>query len=176
MEDIINDLLTFSRVGRTEQSLAEVDLDAVLADVLEPLKVFLDEAHARVTVPEKLPRLFCDQVRVRAIFHNLVTNGVKYNDSAEKRIAVTWAENAEGETVFSVSDNGIGIPEKHHEKVFGIFKRLHTGDKYGGGTGAGLAIVKKIVEQHRGRIWLESEPGQGTTFHFTLGQRIGSAP
>jgi len=115
-------------------------------------------------------------VRVRAVFHNLVTNGVKYNDSAEKRVAVTWAENMEGETVFSVSDNGIGIPEKHREKVFGIFKRLHSGDKYGGGTGAGLAIVKKIVEQHRGRIWLDSEPGQGTTFHFTLGQTNGSAP
>jgi PAS domain S-box-containing protein len=176
MEDIINDLLTFSRVGRTEQSLAEVDLDAVLADVLESLKVYLDEAGASVTVPEKLPRLFCDQVRVRAVFHNLITNGVKYNDNAEKRIAVTWAEDAEGEIVFGVSDNGIGIPEKHHEKVFGIFKRLHAGDKYGGGTGAGLAIVKKIVEQHRGRIWLESEPGQGTTFHFTLGQRSGIAP
>lgn len=176
MEDIINDLLTFSRVGRTEQSLAEVDLDAVLADVLEALKPFLDEAGARVSVPEKLPSLFCDQVRVRAVFHNLITNGVKYNDNAEKRIAVTWAENAEGEIVFGVSDNGIGIPEKHREKVFGIFKRLHSGDKYGGGTGAGLAIVKKIVEQHRGRIWLESEPGQGTTFHFTLGQRNGIAP
>lgn len=176
MEDIINDLLTFSRVGRTEQSLAEVDLDAVLADVLDSLKVFLDEAGARVSVPEKLPRTFCDQVRVRAVFHNLVINGVKYNDSAEKRIAVTWAENAGHEIVFSVSDNGIGIPEKHREKVFGIFKRLHSGDKYGGGTGAGLAIVKKIVELHRGRIWLESEPGQGTTFHFTLGQPNGSAP
>lgn len=176
MEDIINDLLTFSRVGRTEQSLAEVDLDGVLADVLESLKLFLDEAGATVSVPETLPRIFCDQVRVRAVFHNLVTNGVKYNDNADKRIAVTWAENAEGEIVFAVSDNGIGIPEKHRDKVFGIFKRLHSGEKYGGGTGAGLAIVKKIVEQHRGRIWLESEPGQGTTFHFTLGQPNGSAP
>jgi light-regulated signal transduction histidine kinase (bacteriophytochrome) len=150
----------------------------VLADVLESLKVFLDEAKASVRVPEALPTLHCDQVRVRAIFHNLVTNGVKYNDNAEKHIAVTWEENAEGETVFSVSDNGIGIPEKHRDKVFGIFKRLHSGEKYGGGTGAGLAIVKKIVEQHKGRIWLDSEQGQGTTFHFTLGQNQGngSAP
>ncbi len=176
MEDIINDLLAFSRVGRTEQSLGDVDLDTVLADVLEPLNPFLDEAGATVCVPENLPRLFCDQVRVRAVFHNLITNGVKYNDNAEKRIVVAWAENAEGEIVFSVSDNGIGIPEKHREKVFGIFKRLHSGDKYGGGTGAGLAIVKKIIEQHGGRIWLDSEPGQGTTFHFTLGQRNGIAP
>jgi PAS domain S-box-containing protein len=178
MEDIINDLLAFSRVGRTEQGLAEVDLNAVVADVLEALKVFLEEAKATVSVPEPLPRLLCDQVRVRAVFHNLVTNGVKYNDSAEKRIRIAWEENAEGEAVFSVSDNGIGIPEKHREKVFAIFKRLHSGDKYGGGTGAGLAIVKKIVEQHKGRIWLDSEPGQGTTFHFTLGQSqsSGTAP
>jgi PAS domain S-box-containing protein len=178
MEDIINDLLTFSRVGRTEQSCAEVDLNAVVADVLESLKAFLDEAGAKVSVPEALPRLHCDQVRVRAVFHNLVTNAVKYNDNAEKRIGIAWEENAEGETVFSVSDNGIGIAEKHRDKVFGIFKRLHAGDKYGGGTGAGLAIVKKIIEQHKGRIWLDSEPGEGTTFHFTLGQnqKSGSAP
>lgn len=170
MEDIINDLLTFSRVGRTGLSFAEVDLNAVLADVLETLKVFLDEAGATVEVPAPLPRLRCDQVRVRAIFHNLVTNGVKYNDNAAKRIEISWrTDPAAGGPVFSVADNGIGIPEKHREKIFGIFKRLHSGDKYGGGTGAGLAIVKKIVEQHHGRVWLESEPGRGSTFHFTLG-------
>jgi PAS domain S-box-containing protein len=178
MEDIINDLLTFSRVGRTEQSLADVDLNAVVADVLESLNVFLGEAKAAVIVPEALPRLYCDQVRVRAVFHNLVTNGVKYNDRAEKQIRIAWEENAESETVFSISDNGIGIPEKHRDRIFGIFKRLHAGEKYGGGTGAGLAIVKKIVEQHKGRIWLDSEEGQGTTFHFTLGQNQvnGNAP
>jgi two-component system, chemotaxis family, sensor kinase Cph1 len=170
MEEIINDLLTYSRVGRTEEGMAAVDLNVVLADVLDSLKVFLDEVNATVLVPEPLPRFYCDQVRVRAVFHNLITNGVKYNDSPEKQIRITWRENAEGETVFSVSDNGIGIAEKHQDKVFGIFKRLHSGDKYGGGTGAGLAIVKKIIERHKGRVWLDSEEGQGTTFHFTLGQ------
>jgi signal transduction histidine kinase len=114
---------------------------------------------------------------VRAIFHNLVTNGVKYNDNAAKTIEIAWRDDAEtGGPVFSIADNGIGIPEKHRERIFGIFKRLHSGEKYGGGTGAGLAIVKKIVEQHQGRIWLDSEPGQGTTFHFTLGgKRTGGA-
>jgi PAS domain S-box-containing protein len=177
MEDIINDLLTFSRVGRTESSFAEVDLNAVLADVLETLKVFLGEAGATVNVPAPLPTVHCDQVRVRAIFHNLVTNGVKYNDNAAKTIEIAWRDDAEtGGPVFSIADNGIGIPEKHRERIFGIFKRLHSGEKYGGGTGAGLAIVKKIVEQHQGRIWLDSEPGQGTTFHFTLGgKRTGGA-
>lgn len=179
MEDIINDLLTFSRVGRTELSYADVDLNAVLADVLDTLKVFLAEAKATVSVAAPLPRIHCDQVRVRAIFHNLVTNGVKYNDSAEKRIEIAWRAAAEAEgaaqaPVFSIADNGIGIPEKHREKIFGIFKRLRSGDKYGGGTGAGLAIVKKIVEQHQGRIWLDSELGRGTTFHFTLGDKPAS--
>lgn len=177
MEDIINDLLTFSRVGRTELCFADVDLNAVLADVLESLKVFLDEANAKVAVPAPLPHVHCDQVRVRAVFHNLITNGVKYNDSAEKRVEIAWREDDEAEPSaieFSISDNGIGIPEKHRDKIFGIFKRLHTGEKYGGGTGAGLAIVKKIVEQHRGRIWLDSEPGHGTTFHFTLGPTHGN--
>jgi light-regulated signal transduction histidine kinase (bacteriophytochrome) len=174
MEDIINDLLTFSRVGRTELSFADVDLNAVVADVVEANRVFLDEAGATVEIARPLPRLHCDQVRVRAIFHNLIVNGVKYNDNAEKRIAIGWhgpqAGSAPQELVFSVADNGIGIPEKHREKVFGIFKRLHGADsKYGAGTGAGLAIVKKTIERHGGRIWLESEVGQGTTFYFTLG-------
>jgi len=183
MEDIINDLLNFSRVGRTELSYADVDLNAVVADVVDTLKVFLAEANATVTVAAPLPRIHCDQVRVRAVFQNFITNGVKYNDSAEKRIEIAWRAAAEGESagpgpgqgpVFSIADNGIGIPEKHREKIFGIFKRLHSGDKYGGGTGAGLAIVKKIVEQHQGRIWLDSELGRGTTFHFTLGDTPAS--
>ncbi len=169
MEDIINDLLTFSRVGRTELSFADTDLNAVVADVVEANRVFLDEAGAKVDVVRPLPHLHCDQVRVRAVFHNLIVNGVKYNDNAEKRIAITWQEG--DEPVYSVADNGIGIAEKHQERVFGIFKRLHGADsKYGVGTGAGLAIVKKTIERHGGRIWLESEVGRGTTFHFTLGK------
>ena len=175
MEDIINDLLTFSRVGRTELSFADTDLNAVVADVVEANHVFLDEAGAKVEVARPLPHLHCDQVRVRAVFHNLIVNGVKYNDNAEKRIAITWQAPAGGaepqELVFSVADDGIGIPEKHRDRVFGIFKRLHGADsKYGAGTGAGLAIVKKTIERHGGRIWLDSEVGRGTTFHFTLGK------
>lgn len=172
MEAIINDLLTFSRVGRTELSFADTDLNAVVADVVESNRVFLEEAGAKVELERPLPHLHCDYVRVRAVFHNLIVNGVKYNDNAEKRIAIAWQSSgsAAPELVFSVTDNGIGIPEKHRDRVFGIFKRLHGADsKYGAGTGAGLAIVKKTIEHHGGRIWLDSDVGRGTTFHFTLG-------
>jgi light-regulated signal transduction histidine kinase (bacteriophytochrome) len=109
-----------------------------------------------------------DRVRVGEIFHNLIVNAMKYNDKPEKHVEVGWREDPGGPPVFYVRDNGIGIPEKHHDAVFRIFKRLHGRDKFGGGTGAGLTIVKKIVERHHGRIWVESSAGQGTTFYFTL--------
>jgi light-regulated signal transduction histidine kinase (bacteriophytochrome) len=107
-----------------------------------------------------------DRARVGEIFYNLIVNAVRYNDKPGKWVEVGWAE---GEPpVFYVRDNGIGIPEKHFDSIFRIFKRLHSRDRFGGGTGAGLTIVKKIVERHSGRIWLDSVPGEGTTFYFTL--------
>ena len=102
------------------------------------------------------------------IFANLIVNAVKYNDKPQKWIEIGTTRDGGEAPVFYVRDNGIGIPEKHHDAVFRIFKRLHGRDKFGGGTGAGLTIVKKIVERHHGRIWLESSPGEGTTFFFTL--------
>jgi light-regulated signal transduction histidine kinase (bacteriophytochrome) len=102
-------------------------------------------------------------VRVGELFRNLITNATKYNDKDNK-----WIEIGHSDGVFHVRDNGIGIAPEHHEKVFTIFKRLHKRDDFGGGTGAGLTIVQRIVERHNGKVWLESEPGVGTTFFFTL--------
>ena len=99
---------------------------------------------------------------------------MKYNDKASKVIEVGW-DDARTPVAFYVRDNGIGIPEKHFASIFRIFKRLHGRDKFGGGTGAGLTIVKKIVERHGGRIWLESQVGAGTTFYFTLAPEAGAA-
>jgi light-regulated signal transduction histidine kinase (bacteriophytochrome) len=107
-----------------------------------------------------------DRVRLHELFENLIINAVKYNDKAEKWIEIGYEEQAP--TVFFVRDNGIGIEPRYHEIIFRIFKRLHTSDQFGGGTGAGLTIAKRIVERHGGRMWLESEPGQGSTFYFTL--------
>jgi light-regulated signal transduction histidine kinase (bacteriophytochrome) len=119
-----------------------------------------------VSIPRRLPRAFCDRVQAGEIFHNLIVNGVKYNDSPRKRIEIGYREGQP--PVFYVRDNGIGIPDKHYDAIFRIFKRLHAREKYGGGTGAGLTIVKKIVERHNGSIRVESVPGEGTTFCFTL--------
>ena len=124
-----------------------------------------------------MPSVECDSVRITEVFRNLITNAVKYNDKPEKWIEIGFQHNGQTDTgdhvsknglVFYIRDNGIGIREKHQKSVFRIFKRLHARDKYGGGTGAGLTFVKKILERHGGRIWLESTFGEGTTFYFTV--------
>jgi PAS domain S-box-containing protein len=166
MESLIDSLLQFSRVGRVEICTQAVDLNDLLQSALEPLQIMLEEERVEIRVPRRLPKATCDRVRMGEVFHNLITNAIKYNDKPAKWVEVGYREGTP--TVFYVRDNGIGIPEKHYENVFRIFKRLHGRDKYGGGTGAGLTIVKKIVERHRGRIWIESQLGEGTTFCFTI--------
>ncbi len=170
METLIDSLLEFSRVGRVELADQETDLTALVRSTLEPLQITLREGRVDVRVPVPLPVLRCDRVRVGEVFHNLITNAIKYNDRPDKWVEIGTRDPgpAGGPPVLYVRDNGIGIPEKHHAVVFRIFKRLHGRDKFGGGTGAGLTIVKKIVERHGGRVWVESAPGEGATFLFTL--------
>ncbi len=118
-----------------------------------------------------MPTVLCDPDLIGEVFHNLVSNAAKYNDKDEKWIEIA-AESGAGENdefaVIRVSDNGIGIDPSYRDRVFQIFRRLHGRDEFGGGTGVGLTTAKRIVELHQGRIWCESEPGQGTTFRFTL--------
>jgi len=170
METLIDSLLQFSRLGRVDLAMDQVDLNQVVAEALDSLAITLQEEKVEVRVPRPLPKVRADRARVGEIFANLVVNAVKYNDKPQKwiEIGVQNGSPAGGAPVFYVRDNGIGIPEKHFDAVFRIFKRLHGREKFGGGTGAGLTIVKKIVERHHGRIWLESSPGEGTTFYFTL--------
>lgn len=166
MENQIVAILLYSRVRRSEPDIRETDLNSVLHEVLDLLEFSLDEKGTEVHIIRPLPVVSCDKVRIAEVFQNLLTNAMKYNDNHEKRIEIgfTGTENH----VFYVRDNGIGIREKHSEKIFKIFQRLHGKDKYGGGIGVGLTIVKKIIDQHGGRIWVESDPGEGTTFYFTL--------
>ena len=184
MDGLLDALLHFSRVGRLSMDREEMHLDELLADAVDSLGARLEDGRVEIRVPRPLPVVRCDRVRTREIFANLVANAAKYNDKAERWIEVgfldpidppapadRWgvAARLAGERVFYVRDNGIGIEDRHRDRVFMMFKRLHARDAFGGGSGAGLAIAKKLVEQHRGAIWFESVAGVGTTFFFTLG-------
>jgi signal transduction histidine kinase len=168
METLIDSLLQYSRLGRVDLAIEDVDLNEMVGEVLDSIDIGLRENRVEVRIPRPLPAVRCDPVRVRELYYNLIVNGMKYNDKPEKWIEIGWEGNGTGPRSFYVRDNGIGIPEKHREAIFRIFKRLHGRDKFGGGTGAGLTIVKKIVERHNGRIWVDSVIGEGTTIHFTL--------
>jgi light-regulated signal transduction histidine kinase (bacteriophytochrome) len=135
----------------------------------------LHEANAVIVTPEALPTIVCDLPRVTEVFRNLIVNGVKYNKSADKRIEIGCingappaAGNDNAGRAFYVRDNGIGIPKEFYNDVFRIFKRLNAEDDSIKGTGVGLTFVRKIVERHGGKIWVDSEVGKGTTFYFTL--------
>ncbi len=176
METLLDALLYFSRVGRSELAVGPTDLDVVLGNVLESIDVSLKERGILIQVPQIFPTVACDGTRVGEIFRNLITNAMKYNDKPEKWIEIGYLEgqidggDASSPLVFFVRDNGIGIREKHLSSIFRIFKRLHGRDKFDGGTGAGLTMAKKMIERHGGRIWVESTYGEGSIFYFTLGQ------
>ena len=167
MEDLIESLLYYSRVGRVELAFSETDLNAVIAEVIDSMKFSLQESGTEIRIPKKLPAIVCDGVRIGEVFSNLITNAVKYNDKPDKWIEIGFKADQDP-YVFYVRDNGIGIKEKDQEKIFKIFQRLHGRDKYGGGKGAGLTIVKKVIERHEGKIWVESTVGEETNFYFTL--------
>ena len=190
MDTLLNALLHFSRVGRQVLDLEDTDLGPVLVEAMEMLGARLAESRIEVRVPRPLPVAHCDRVRVREVIANLISNAAKYNDKAQTWVEIGYIEPHDGplalagaarparpastpaearnDTLFYVRDNGIGIEARHKDRVFEIFKRLHPQDAFGGGSGAGLTIARKMVEQHRGRIWFDSIPGQGATFYFTL--------
>jgi PAS domain S-box-containing protein len=168
MEALVDDLLYFSRLSRQDLAVQKVDLNGVVRDIELMMETTLREKNATIAIPQPLPTIVCDVPRITEVFRNLITNAVKYNDKPVKRVEVGVAS-GEGETrVFYVRDNGMGIEQRFFSDVFRIFKRLNEEDDSVKGTGVGLTFVKKIIERHGGRIWLESEPGQGTTFFFTL--------
>ncbi len=182
MEDLINSLLHFSRLGRVELALQRTDLNQLVQSALDVLRISLEDAQVEIRMPRSLPTVQCDQVQISEVFTNLISNGIKYNDSNHKWVEIGYLdpdsnqsstlertdEAVEPMITFYVQDNGIGIPDRHLENIFRIFKRLHGPTKYGGGTGAGLTIAKKIVERHGGKLWVESAQGKGSTFYFTL--------
>lgn len=168
---LLDALLTYARIGQTELVAEPVDLDRLLDYVVEDLAEFLIEHHVDLQRTGRLPVLVCNAIRVGEVLQNLIVNAAKYNDK-DLRIVEISCDNNANPPVFHVRDNGIGIEPQHQENVFRIFKRLHEQNRYGGGTGAGLTIVKKIIEKHGGNIWLTSVPGEGTIFHFTLSRAL----
>jgi light-regulated signal transduction histidine kinase (bacteriophytochrome) len=167
MDGLIESLLHFSRVGRTSLELRPVDMRALVHEAIDILRASRPDKKTVITVAEDLPQAIGDRIRLREVWLNLLTNAVKYNDSETPTITIGARTTQHGLTFF-VADDGIGIDPAFHDRIFDMFKRLHGKDKYGGGSGAGLPIVKKIVERHGGIIWLESALGQGTCFYFTL--------
>jgi len=188
MDSLLDSLLHFSRVGRAAIELEDVDLNEVLGEALEMVDARRAEGKTEITTPRPLPHARCDRMRVREILVNLLSNALKYNDKPEKRIEVGYVgpeeehprpncpKEAVSSTVYYVRDNGIGIRPQHYQQLFKMFKRLHARDAYGGGTGAGLSIVKRLVERHHGRIWVDSTLGEGTTFYFTLPSNEATTP
>jgi signal transduction histidine kinase len=165
MDLLLNDLLAYSQqLNLREQTMSPVDSEAVLQGVTLSLDTAIRETGARITY-DALPEVMSDFVQLGQVFQNLVGNSIKYRGTEAPQVHIS-AEDAEDHWIFSVRDNGLGIEPRYHEQIFGIFKRLH-GREYPG-TGIGLALCKRIVERHGGRIWVESEAGQGSTFKFTL--------
>jgi chemotaxis family two-component system sensor kinase Cph1 len=183
MDSLLDSLLHFSRVGRVDLQYESVDINEVVTDALEMVDARRAANNASVSVPKRLPEVVCDRVRVREVFVNLLSNALKYNHQDGVRIEIGCLDDtantpqmmrppeAVGHPVFYVKDDGIGIAAEHVDQVFKMFKRLHGRDDYGGGSGAGLTIVKKLVERHGGAVWLTSVPGQGSTFYFSLPTR-----
>ncbi len=174
LETLLDTLLYYSRLGRVETAVSAVRLEDIIKNVTDMLAISLKEKNTVVEIMGHLPVVRCNPVRIQEVFQNLIGNALKYNDKPENRIEIGFMTDhpkVPGETVFYVRDQGIGIAEKHLHAIFNIFKRLHAQNAYGGGTGSGLAIVKKIIRQHGGDIWAESPgEGQGTTFYFTIPQ------
>lgn len=188
LDQLVSKLLDYSRHGRAELDLKTVDLNEVLEDAMLDLSTSIQESNAEIRIPRPLPTVYGDRSMLTELYANLIGNAIKYSDKPTPWVEIGFTTSAESKassvrgsggethhgkygaprTVFYVKDNGIGIPQEQWSAVFRVFRRLHPRNAYGGGSGAGLTIAKKIVERHHGTIWLDSTVGEGSTFYFTL--------
>ena len=168
---LINDLLAYSRLGRETSPFETVSCDENVTAALQNLRTAIEESGAQVEV-SPMPEVYGNAGQITQLFQNLIANAIKFRGGQPPVIKVS-AQKSDGEWLFSVADNGIGIQPRYLERIFVIFQRLHTAQKYPG-TGIGLSICKKIVENHGGRIWVESNVGEGSVFHFTLPAQIAA--
>ncbi|MEW6087192.1 MAG: ATP-binding protein [bacterium] len=166
MQKLIEDLLEISRLERRKNPFEDANTGNMLNEIKIRMEHTLTEKKVEMVISEKMPVVFCDRVRVTEVFANLISNAVKYSDKTHPRVEVGYKDTV-AFYEFYVKDNGPGIPEEYHEKIFKIFQRLGKKEEHEG-TGVGLTIAKKIVEMHKGRIWVESKVGEGTVFFFTI--------
>lgn len=165
MKEMIDGLLEYSRVETQGQTFEPVDLDEILADACQNLELQIDESDAVINSGE-LPRVDGDASQLRQVFQNLISNAIEYSGDAPPQIDIS-AERDGDEWIVSVRDEGVGIPREEQDRIFVVFERLHSHEE-NSGTGIGLALCSRIIERHNGEIWVESEPGEETTFSFTL--------
>ena len=167
MRDLIEDLLRLSRIGRVQHDHTTISAEVLVEDVCRDLAFALEEKKVDLRVQPDLPVISCDEVHMKQVFKNLISNAVKFNDKPQPVVEVACRDD-NGNYTFSIRDNGIGIDQQYHDKIFKIFQRLNRREDYKD-TGVGLTICKKVVEAHGGTIWVEgSNPGEGTTFSFTI--------
>lgn len=170
LKNLIDDLLALSRISRIKNPLISADSGKIVRNVIRRLEPILEERNVRIDIDDELPFISCDPIKITEVFYNLISNAIKYNDKQKPVLEIGFVKSKTKKpgTTFFVRDNGIGIKKDYFDKIFKIFRRLHARTEYGGGTGAGLAIVQKIIQEHRGKIWVESEEGKGSTFYFMI--------
>ena len=168
MQALLNDLLELSRIGRLVNTPVEVPFHEIVKDALEILHGQIEANNVLIEYKNDNIIVKCDRVRITEVLQNLIDNAIKFmGDQPKPHITIGTTTNEKNETIFFVRDNGIGIDKQYHERIFTLFNKL---DADAEGTGIGLTLIKRIIEIHNGRIWLESEPGKGTMFYFTLNQ------
>jgi light-regulated signal transduction histidine kinase (bacteriophytochrome) len=165
MQNLIQDLLAYSRVTTKGNEFKDIKMEEALEQALVNLKMSIEENNANIT-HDPLPIITADYSQMIQLLQNLIGNSIKYRSDKIPEIHIS-AQEKDNDWIFSVEDNGIGIDPQYSDQVFQIFKRLHTNEEYKG-TGIGLAITKRIIERHSGRIWVESELGKGSKFYFTI--------
>ncbi|MEO5923519.1 MAG: ATP-binding protein [Bryobacteraceae bacterium] len=167
MDMLLTDLLSYAHASSfPDETVDRVDVTGPLAEALENLSGAIEESAAEITIGE-MPTVRMRESHLAQVFQNLISNAIKYRSDSTQLLITVSSSHVAGEWILSVADNGIGVPAAYKETIFGIFKRLHPASKYSG-TGMGLAICQRIVERYRGRIWVESQPGEGSTFLFSV--------
>ena len=169
MKGLIDDLLAFSRVDTQGMPFEATDCNAVLEQVVNDMEAAIEDAGASIS-QDPLPTVYADSIQIAQVFQNLISNALKFAGNDSPAVHVSARQNG-GEWVMSVRDNGIGIAPRHYERIFKMFQRLHHRSEYEG-SGIGLALCHKITQRHGGRIWVESEVDQGSTFHFSIPQSL----